>query len=651
MSRNRVQFFILVLLGIVIGQINVFPSIDPFMVSYYATMLFQRAEWQRYFVIVLILTTMFVAPRMNVDLIVQLALVFMLSKGIARYDQLLPAHPLVFVAISVGLVEVGHAIIVGHHVNANDFFVIGTKIVAGIFVTLLLQNMVQLILYVRSQQRFRTRAPQSPPQAAAATYNYSQLFRELTAGKVQRFAHLFNQLATVFAQHNKLPEPTTEQAILQRINFIGENQCMQCEHLNRCWFDYFHTTHDLFYRLIQSMDAQNMEQTKTVTSRLGELCIYLPDILILLNYEQAEHIKLQVSRQNLLYSKKIVTEQLGNLSQVMENLANEMLQSNSLFYTREAQVKNVFERYQIPLHFVEALSLEKGNMIVEVKVNRLHFSDAIWDDLARALSESLNEQIVLLSESTNEIYFGTAKGYEVSTGVAQVAKLTDERPGDSYCVTDMNNGKFAIALSDGMGNGERANHESSAALHMLRHFLQVGMSETTAIKSVNSMLMMRSAEEIFATVDVALIDLHSAEATLLKIGSIPSFIKRGDKVISLAANNLPVGIIDELDIELVRFELMAGDLLIMMTDGLYDVPGYAVNKELWLKRIIRDITSEHPQQVADELLRVALQYHDGEVTDDMTVAVAKIDKPPYQKATFSWPTMTARHDIPYDYVH
>ena len=37
----------------------------------------------------------------------------------------------------------------------------------------------------------------------------------------------------------------------------------------------------------------------------------------------------------------------------------------------------------------------------------------------------------------------------------------------------------------------------------------------------------------------------------LKVGSTPSFVKRGDKIIKIQASNLPMGIIDEFDVDVV----------------------------------------------------------------------------------------------------
>lgn len=196
--------------------------------------------------------------------------------------------------------------------------------------------------------------------------------------------------------------------------------------------------------------------------------------------------------------------------------------------------------------------------------------------------------------------------------------------GDSFSTVELGNGTFAVALSDGMGNGERARMESSAALNILEQLLQSGMDEKLAIKSVNSVLMLRP-EEMYATVDMALIDEYTAETTFMKIGSTPSFIKRGQEVIQVSASNLPIGIIKDIEVDLVTVQLQPGDILIMMTDGIYDAPGYAVNKELWMKRLIQEIDTDDPQDLADCLLESVIRYQQHEILDDMTVVVGKVE--------------------------
>lgn len=207
--------------------------------------------------------------------------------------------------------------------------------------------------------------------------------------------------------------------------------------------------------------------------------------------------------------------------------------------------------------------------------------------------------------------------------------------GDSYTMMELGKGKYALAISDGMGNGLRAREESMETLRLLKQILQTGISEQVAIKSINSILSLRTTDEIFATLDLAIINLHDATLRSLKIGSSPSFIKRGREVIQIAANNLPIGIIEHVELETVTEQLQAGDLLIMMSDGIFEGPKHVINNDLWLHRKIKDMKTDDPQEIADLLLEEVIRSEMGVIRDDMTVVVAKVKRHRPKWATFS----------------
>ena len=145
-----------------------------------------------------------------------------------------------------------------------------------------------------------------------------------------------------------------------------------------------------------------------------------------------------------------------------------------------------------------------------------------------------------------------------------------------------------------------------------------------AIKSVNSVLSLRTTDEIFSTLDLAMIDLQNAAAKFLKICSTPSFIKRGDKVIKIQASNLPMGIIREFEVDVVSEQLKAGDILIMMSDGVFEGPKHVENFDLWMKRKIKELKTADPQEIADLIMEEVIRSRYGYIDDDMTVVVAKI---------------------------
>ena len=121
-----------------------------------------------------------------------------------------------------------------------------------------------------------------------------------------------------------------------------------------------------------------------------------------------------------------------------------------------------------------------------------------------------------------------------------------------------------------------------------------------------------------------MIDLQDANIKFLKVGSTPSFIKRGQQVTKIQSNNLPIGIIKEFDVDVVNEQLKAGDLLVMMSDGIFEGPKHVENYEAWMNRKIREIKTEDPQEVADIILEEVIRTSSGRIEDDMTIVVAQI---------------------------
>ena len=251
--------------------------------------------------------------------------------------------------------------------------------------------------------------------------------------------------------------------------------------------------------------------------------------------------------------------------------------------------------------------------------------------IAPMLSDILVETIVVKREECGTYpngfcngTFRSAKRFTVETGAAFCAMDGGFVSGDSYTSEELGMSKHAVAISDGMGNGARAHVESTETLKLLQKILQSGIEEKIAIKSINSVLSLRTNDEVFSTLDMVMIDLQNAEAKFLKIGSTPSFIKRGRKIIRVQANNLPIGILEEVEVDVVQMQLKPGDLLIMMSDGVFEGPRHVGNHEAWMKRKISELETDKPQEVADLILEEVIRSRQGDINDDMTVVVTKL---------------------------
>ena len=122
--------------------------------------------------------------------------------------------------------------------------------------------------------------------------------------------------------------------------------------------------------------------------------------------------------------------------------------------------------------------------------------------------------------------------FKIKEGRFQVASATSSKmkdeSGDSVLTCNLPDGRLAVILSDGMGKGSRAQQESQVVVKELRKLLKRGIQPSRAIKIVNKRLI--GSDELFATVDLTIIDKCTGVASLYKLGAATSFLLRDKKV-------------------------------------------------------------------------------------------------------------------------
>ena len=205
--------------------------------------------------------------------------------------------------------------------------------------------------------------------------------------------------------------------------------------------------------------------------------------------------------------------------------------------------------------------------------------------------------------------------------------------GDSWGVQDLEDGRMMLTLCDGMGSGELAMQQSRTAMELLKALLAGGLSIRLALNMVNTVVSFQYDGARFSTMDVSVWNLNTGRLELYKFGSAPSFIKNGRRVKIYDSDSLPVGILPRVEPALLEHEIAEGDLLIMMSDGLYEL-----NSEgfVW-ENIISCMPGSNPQLVAEYLMAIAasrirsnqkkeaaLHPESEPHIDDMTILVSRL---------------------------
>ena len=214
--------------------------------------------------------------------------------------------------------------------------------------------------------------------------------------------------------------------------------------------------------------------------------------------------------------------------------------------------------------------------------------------------------------------------YGVQIGIAKSTKEGSSVSGDSSIHIKLDDGKYLLAISDGMGSGPEAMKSSKIAIKMLERLLTAGFEKDVSLQLINSTISANTDEDMFATLDIEILDLFKGNMEFIKNSACPTYVKRGRQVQLLKSMSLPTGILSDIDLVVYDYDLQPGDILVMCTDGVLDSNKEYLNRELWLKYLLEDMETDDAQKMADIIIGEAIDNDFGKQKDDMTVIVAKI---------------------------
>ncbi|MDD2217545.1 MAG: SpoIIE family protein phosphatase [Eubacteriales bacterium] len=241
----------------------------------------------------------------------------------------------------------------------------------------------------------------------------------------------------------------------------------------------------------------------------------------------------------------------------------------------------------------------------------------------RGMEQTVDKMVSDIIASESELQAVTEASPRYKAQAAAATYFSKESvSGDSYSCRRLDDGRHLFILSDGMGKGTAAAAESGLAVRTLSDLIEAGFEIETSLRTLNSILLLKSEDEIFSTIDIGVFDEKTGRLKLYKIGAASTFIKRKNTVKSIKMAALPMGIIDDLRIDFVTVKLRPSDQIIMVSDGVTDSMKQSRDGEAstgWLTSAIASINSKDPQTMADLIVNRAVENYGLREKDDLTV--------------------------------
>lgn len=350
----------------------------------------------------------------------------------------------------------------------------------------------------------------------------------------------------------------------------------------------------------------------------------------------------KLSKINFVWKKKLdeknksMSVQLQGVSEVISDLADDIRDSKNEKYTDKKEL-------------IRKILMQKGIVISDIKIKKndsdrtivtIYTKDCdenienMAKKIGRVLTKVLQEKMTLQKKKSSlkpdndslAFSFISSDLYNLNVGIARAKKYDSPVSGDTSLQTKLNDGKYLLAISDGMGSGPEARKSSKIAIKMLERMLTSGFKKDVSIKMINSTLSANNDEDMYATLDILILDLYQGNIEFIKNGACPTYIKRNKEVELVKSISLPTGIVNDIDLVVYDKDIKDGDIIVMCSDGIVESNTEYLHKELWLKYFLEELQTDDVQQIADLIISEAIDNDYGKEKDDMTVIVAKVSK-------------------------
>ena len=458
---------------------------------------------------------------------------------------------------------------------------------------------------------------------------YIDKVKGIFTDRLDKFSEvLLNMAGTLnnLADNDKLDMSTKSSGLIEN---LANRVCNNCDTCGICWGREMINTYKAFGELLESV--QN--KTNIFPQLLEKKCIKKASLIRNTEDIINKFIINEMWRSRLAEGRELIANQFNNMAKSVDEIMEEFSSDFNEDKESEKKIIRILEKYDIEVDDVFAIKDKSERLNIQITCDSCNGRNLCSKKMLPLINDCVDYKMKLKNDGckinpiTNKCtaMFEEVPKFGVTTNVARVCKDGQTIFGDNFNFGEGLDGSYMMVLSDGMGSGPQAGRESRAVVELIDKFTGAGFSKTTAINTVNSIMSLKfSEDEKFSTVDLSAIDLYNGEVDFMKVGAVASIVKSGATIDVIKSRSLPIGILDEADIEIHSKRVKNGDLIVMLTDGITDCDEEASGKVDWILDYLCRNDNGSPEELSKGIINEAKRIGKNKVKDDMTVMVSRI---------------------------
>lgn len=452
-----------------------------------------------------------------------------------------------------------------------------------------------------------------------------------TARKLSDLAGSLEELARTFDQENACLKGLSREDGLAAMQMAAAMVCGDCRRCNMREEGRKEDSYYLYY-LLRAFEQKGTVEYEDMPRPFLESCRRKEQFVGHLNRNLGRASMNLNWKNRFLESRDAVVSQFRELALILEEFARQMEQAEDVTAFWEKAVKRTFLLHHMVVERMMILEYDGRRREAFLTVRTNHGRCVTSGDAALCLGQAVGgsgwtvarDSKSIVGRQSATIRFLEEGAYQMLYGVARRPKEGEMVSGDSYTFSREMPGQVVMSLSDGMGSGARAGEESRRVIELAEQLLAAGYTPRSALKLVNTVLLLVGEEQHPATVDLCCVDLYSGVLEAMKLGAAATFVMCESGVELLQAEAVPAGVLNPVEPVLLTRKLWEDDRVIMVSDGVLEaLPGE--DKERFMKDYLDSVGRRSPQELADLVLEFAGAFAE-ETRDDMTVLAAGIWK-------------------------
>jgi serine phosphatase RsbU (regulator of sigma subunit) len=216
---------------------------------------------------------------------------------------------------------------------------------------------------------------------------------------------------------------------------------------------------------------------------------------------------------------------------------------------------------------------------------------------------------------------------EIKLAVAKINKYATSESGDSVEVVERPNGGISVVMADGQSSGKGAKQISSLVVRKVISLLSEGVRDGAAARAASDYLFTERKGKVSATLNIVSIDLQTTTMVITRNNPLPVFIASNEEICAFDDECNPIGLYRDTRPLINEMPIEPGLTVVLFTDGLVHAgsrSGESLDIKTFLEAHIEDEEGSNPQEIADNLLTIAMQLDHGRPVDDISVVVIQV---------------------------